>query len=80
MKFGKVGEVHFCRSGSTGNIFCVLGGAAKILRKCHLYDEMNEMANRVYESGSYEKALEIIGEYVNLVEEEFDFSMTEPWG
>ena len=66
----KVGTVTFDRNGSSGNIYCVMGGASKILRKCGMEDRAKEMVDRVTSSGSYDEALEIIGEYVNLEERE----------
>ena len=64
----RVGEVSFCRNGSSGNVYCIMGGAIKILRRVGRYDDAKEMVDRVTNSGSYENALSIIGEYVNLVE------------
>ena len=64
----KIGTVYFDRSGSSGNIFVVMGGASAILRRLGKKDKADEMINRVTSSGSYDEALGIIGEYVNLVE------------
>lgn len=64
----KVGEVRFCRSGSSGNIYCIMGGAIKILRKVGRFDDAKVMVDRVTHSVSYDDALGIVGEYVNLVE------------
>lgn len=51
--------------GPDGNIFAVMGAAARALRKANLSGE-KEMQNRVMSSGSYEEALNIIEEYVEL--------------
>ena len=64
----RVGEVRFCRNGSSGNVYAIMGGAIKILRRVGMYDKAKEMVDRVTSSGSYDDALKIIGEYVNLVE------------
>ena len=52
--------------GQDGNIFCLVGIAAKTLRENGLSILEDEMTARVYDSGSYEEALGIIGEYVNI--------------
>ena len=50
--------------GMDGNIFGILGKAARLLRENGQPDQATEMTNRVFHSSSYEKALEIISEYV----------------
>ena len=52
--------------GTDGNIFNLVGIASRTLKKNGLSAEANEMASKVYKSGSYEEALGIIGEYVNI--------------
>ncbi|MDE7229696.1 MAG: hypothetical protein K2N56_04375 [Oscillospiraceae bacterium] len=52
--------------GQDGNIFCLVGIAAKTLRENGLSVLAYEMSARVYDSGSYDEALGIIGEYVNI--------------
>ena len=52
--------------GENGNIFNLVGIAAKTLRRSGLSEEASEMTNKVFASGSYEEALGIIGEYVNI--------------
>ena len=52
--------------GTDGNIFNLVGIASRTLKKNGLTSEANEMASKVYKSGSYEEALGIIGEYVNI--------------
>ncbi len=52
--------------GENGNIFNLVGIAAKTLRRNGLSEEASEMTNKVFASGSYEEALGIIGEYVNI--------------
>ena len=50
-----------------GNIFHLLGVAAQTLRKNNLQEQADEMTNRVMQSAeSYDHALAIIGEYVNI--------------
>ena len=52
--------------GENGNIFNLVGIAAKTLRRNGLSAEASEMTEKVFGSGSYEEALGIIGEYVNI--------------
>lgn len=52
--------------GENGNIFNLIGIAARTLKRNGMSVEASEMTDRVYKSGSYEEALGIIGEYVNI--------------
>ena len=52
--------------GEDGNIFNLVGIAAKTLRRNGMSAEASEMTEKVFGSGSYEEALGIIGEYVNI--------------
>lgn len=52
--------------GQDGNIFNLMGVASQTLRRNGMSDEATEMCSRIRESGSYESALCIIGEYVNI--------------
>ena len=60
--------------GQDGNIFNLIGIAARTLRANGMTKEANEMRGRISQSGSYDEALGIIGEYVNITgpEEEPD--------
>jgi len=60
--------VRFDRRGESGNIFFILGAAYAELIKLEKLNEAREMNSRVMSSGSYEEALKIIGEYVELKE------------
>lgn len=51
-------------AGMDGNIFAILGKAARLLREDGQPDLAAEMTRRVFRSHSYEKALEIISQYV----------------
>ena len=57
-------EVIFDSRRQSGNIFWILGAAAGVLTK----EKAEEMCNRVYACGSYENALEIVREYVDLID------------
>ncbi len=56
--------------GQDGNIFNLVGIASRTLRKHGLKDQAKEMSDRVFSSGSYHEALNIIGEYVNITDSE----------
>lgn len=53
--------------GEDGNIFNLVGIASRTLKEAGQPDQAQEMAQRVFASGSYEEALGILGEYVNIV-------------
>lgn len=52
--------------GEDENIFHLVGIAAKTPRRSGTSAEATEMSEKVFGSGSYEEALGIIGEYVNI--------------
>lgn len=52
--------------GTDGNVFNLIGIAARTLRRSGMCEQAKEMAGRVFACGSYEEALGIIGEYVNI--------------
>lgn len=68
--------------GQDGNIFNLLGIASRTLKNHDMADEASEMRNRVMGSGSYDEALSIIGEYVNItsVDETLSEDMEEDLG
>lgn len=52
--------------GADGNIFNLLGIASRTLKESGLVAQAEEMRSRVYQSQSYDSALSIIGDYVNI--------------
>ena len=54
--------------GQDGNVFNLVGIAARTLREHRLKDQAKEMTDRVFASGSYGEALCIIGEHVNITD------------
>lgn len=60
--------ITYDRSGPSGNIYAILGAVSQALRKQRRYADFNTLRDRVFEAQSYEEALQIIGETVNLVE------------
>ena len=51
-----------------GNIFNLVGIASHTLKRCGLAEQAKEMSSRVMSSSSYEEALGVIGEYVNITD------------
>lgn len=56
--------------GADGNIFNLMGIASRTLRENGMAAETKEMCEKIRESGDYYKALNIIGEYVNITSAE----------
>lgn len=63
--------------GQDGNIFNLMGIASRTLRRNGMAEEATEMCTRIRESGSYDAALCIIGEYVNITGPNEDISDDE---
>lgn len=55
--------------GQDGNIFNLVGIASRTLKQNGMKEEAKEMSNRVFTSHSYDEALNIIGEYVEITNE-----------
>ncbi len=49
-----------------GNIFNLLAVASNVLRENGKTNEADELNNRIWECDSYEDALKLIGEYVDI--------------
>jgi thymidylate synthase len=58
------------KSGPSGNIFEVIGRAKAEMVANGKGNDVGEMINRATSAHSYEEALEIISEYVELIIEE----------
>lgn len=52
--------------GQDGNIFNLIAIASKALQKADQKNQAKEMRDRIYACSSYEDALCIIGEYVEI--------------
>jgi len=52
--------------GQNGNIFNLMGIASKTLKENDMADEAKEMCRRITSSGSYDEALGVISEYVEI--------------
>ena len=51
--------------GHDGNIFAIMGTASGLLKRAGMADQSKEMIDRVTSCGDYNKALNIISEYVD---------------
>ena len=63
--------------GEDGNIFNLMGLAARTLRHNGLAEQASEMTERITGCGSYDEALCIIGDYVNITGEDETEDMDE---
>lgn len=54
-------------TGEDGNIFSIMGRTARALKRDGQYEQATEMTARVAKANSYDEALQIIMEYVDLV-------------
>ena len=52
--------------GTDGNIFHLMSIASGTLRKNGMQEQAEEMRNRIFQCQSYDSALSIIGDYVNI--------------
>lgn len=52
--------------GEDGNIFHLMAVASNALKKNKMSAQANEMQSRIFACGSYEEALSIIQEYVDV--------------
>ena len=56
--------------GADGNIFNLMGIASQTLKRNGMAEEAQEMRSRITSSGSYDEALCILGEYVDICSQE----------
>ena len=65
--------------GQDGNIFNLVGIASRTLREHGLSQQAKEMTQKVFACSSYEEALNVLGDYVNITsakeEEHMDLQM-----
>lgn len=60
--------IQFHSTKESGNIFWILGEVSAVMKKQRRITEYNTMRDRVFEAQSYEEALTIIREYVELID------------
>ena len=53
-------------TGADGNIFGLIGLASRVLKKAGMHDEATQMTGRCMQADSYDAALCIIMEYVEV--------------
>ena len=63
--------------GADGNIFNLMGMASRTLKENDMAEQATEMCDKIKSSGSYDEALCIIGEYVNICSAEEMRSQSE---
>ena len=62
--------IHFKSRGESGNIYAILAKVSSYMLKQKRIPEFNELRDRVYASGSYESALGILREEVDLIDDD----------
>lgn len=60
--------IQFHSTKESGNIYWILGEVSAVMKKQRRITEYNTMRDRVFEAQSYEEALTIIREYVELID------------
>lgn len=63
--------------GQDGNIFNLMGIASRTLKHNGMREEAEEMVNRITNSHSYYDAIAIIGEYVDISDNEYEYEDNE---
>ena len=58
--------------GEDGNIFNLMGTASRTLKRNGLKEESEELIKRIEESHSYDEALMIIADYVEITGDDFE--------
>lgn len=60
--------IYYESKGTSGNIFYILGKTREALNKQRRINDYNECWERVQKCKSYNEALNVIAEYVDLVD------------
>lgn len=63
-------EVHFASRHHSGNIFWIMGAVRGALEKERRITEWNDLRDQITSSSSYEEALKLIREHVNLIDDD----------
>jgi hypothetical protein len=61
-------KIYMDSGGVSGNIFCVLSEALKILNDKNEYDTAEKLTRQVLNAQSYEEALKHIREYADVID------------
>ena len=62
--------MHFRSRHESGNIYWILAAVRRVLQKQRRITDYNNLRDRVTASGSYQEALAIIRERVNLIDDD----------
>lgn len=52
--------------GQDGNVFNLIGLASRALKRAGLNEQATEMCKKTFQAGSYDEALSIISDYVEV--------------
>ena len=52
--------------GTDGNVFALVGKVGGALKRAGLHDEAKEFYSKVFKCGSYDEALQLMHEYVEI--------------
>lgn len=63
-------EIHFHSTGSSGNIFFILGAVRNAMMKRRQITAYNNLRDEVMNAGSYAEALSIIRKQINLIDDD----------
>lgn len=70
MPHKKKKAIHFHSRGESGNIYALLAKVSAHMLKQKRIPEFNDLRDRVYTAGSYETALAILREEVDLIDDD----------
>ena len=71
----KKGKVEFHSRGQSGNIYYIIGAVREVMKKQSRILEYNDMWDEVQNAKSYQEALKIIAEHVELVDLDGDYKV-----
>lgn len=60
--------IYFNSQSESGNIFFILASVRKELKKQQRMTDFNILSEKIHNSHSYKEALDIVREYVNLID------------
>lgn len=63
-------EIHFHSCGPSGNVYAIMSMVRDQMRREHRPTDWNNAYERVMNAHSYEEALKILGELVELVDDD----------
>ena len=66
----KKAEIHFHSHGQSGNVYWIMGAVRAQMQEERRITEWNDLRDQITSSGSYEEALRLIREHVNLIDDD----------